>query len=229
MTVRLYLVRHAESTWNVEGRVQGQADPPLSEQGQAQAARLADRFRGDAVTALYTSPLQRALNTAERVAQATGLPVRVDDRLKEHNLGLFTGHIWADIVEQYPEFAKAWMEQALDMPGGEKHTALRARAAGVVEDIVAQHAEGRVVVVSHGGLLGEYLAHLLRLDANRRHPFRFDNASVSVVEVGGALTRVHRLNDVSHLMVAPPPLFADPTRENFESPSQRLRDHPLPE
>ncbi len=207
MTVRLYLVRHAESTWNLEGRVQGQADPPLSERGYAQARQLADRFRGDAATALYASPLQRARHTAERIAQAIQLPVRFDDRLKEHNLGLFTGHVWTDIVEQYPEFSKVWMEQALDMPGGEKHFAFRARAAAVMEDVVAQHPEGRVVVVSHGGLLGEYLAHLLGLDAQRRHPFRFDNASVSVVEVGGPLMRIHRLNDVSHLLVAaaPPP------------------------
>lgn len=214
MTVRVYLVRHAESTWNVEGRVQGQADPPLSERGHTQAMRLADRFRGDAITALYASPLQRARHTAERIARATDLPVRFDDRLKEHNLGLFTGHVWTDIVEQYPEFARVWMEQALDMPGGEKHSAFRARAAAVMEDIVAQHSEGKIVVVSHGGLLGEYLAHLLGLDLNRRHPFRFDNASVSVVDVGGPLTRVHRLNDVSHLMLAASPPSGDHSGED---------------
>jgi len=205
LAVRLYLVRHAESTWNAEGRVQGQADPPLSERGLTQAAQLAYRFRGDTITALYASTLQRARQTAERIAKAADLPVRFDDRLKEHNLGLFTGLIWTEIVAQYPEFAKSWMEQALDMPGGEKHVAFRRRAAGVMQDIVAQHSEGKIVVVSHGGILGEYLAYLLGLDPDRRHPFRFDNASVSIVEVGGVMSRLHRLNDVSHLMVAVPP------------------------
>ncbi len=204
MTVRLYLVRHAESTWNAEGRVQGQADPPLNEQGLEQAARLADRFRGEAVAALYASPLQRARQTAERIAAAVQLPVQIDDRLKEHDMGLFTGVVWMDIVTQHPEFSQIWMEQAWDMPGGEKQPVFRARAVGVMQDIVARHPNGKIVVVSHGGILGEYLAHLLGLDPSRRHPFRFDNASVSVVDVA-VLSRVHRLNDVSHLLAAPSP------------------------
>lgn len=202
MNVRLYLVRHAESTWNAEGRVQGQADPPLSERGLAQAERLAERFRGEPIDALYSSPLERARQTAERIAEATALETQIDDRLKEHNMGLFTGLVWREIVEQFPEFARAWMERAMDMPGGEKQAAFHMRATGVMQDIAARHPDGRIVVVSHGGILGEYLAHLLGLDPERRPPFRFDNASVSVVEVGGPLPtlRVHRLNDVSHLI-----------------------------
>jgi probable phosphoglycerate mutase len=199
----LYLVRHAESTWNAEGRVQGQADPPLSGMGLAQAAQLAGRFRDEPVAALYSSPLLRARQTAEPIAGVTGLAIQFDDRLKEHHTGLFTGLVWMDIVAQYPEFAQAWMDQAMDMPGGEKHAALRARAAGVMQDIVARHAEGQIVVVSHGGVLGEYLAHVLGLDPGRRHPFRFDNASLSLIEVGGAFPRLHRLNDVSHLTATP--------------------------
>ncbi len=202
MNVRLYLVRHAESTWNAEGRVQGHADPPLSERGLAQAERLAERFRGEPIDALYSSPLERARQTAERIAEATALATQIDDRLKEHDMGLFTGLVWREIVEQFPEFSRAWMERAMDMPGGEKQAAFHMRATGVMQDIAARHPDGQIVVVSHGGILGEYLAHLLGLDPERRPPFRFDNASVSVVEVGGPLPapRVHRLNDVSHLI-----------------------------
>jgi len=202
LTVQLYLVRHAESTWNAEGRVQGQADPPLNERGLAQAARLAERFRGEPIDALYSSPLQRARQTAERIAEALALVSRMDDRLKEHDVGLFTGLVWREIVEQFPEFSRTWMERAMDMPGGEKQAAFRARAAGVMQDITARHPAGKIVVVSHGGILGAYLARLLGLDPERRPPFRFDNASVSVVEIGGSLPalRVHRLNDVSHLI-----------------------------
>ena len=205
MSVRLYLVRHAESTWNAEGRVQGQADPPLSEQGLAQAARLAERFRGEPIDALYSSPLERARQTADRIAEATALVTRIDDRLKEHDVGLFTGLVWREIVEQFPEFSQAWMERAMDMPGGEKQAAFHMRATGVMQDIVARHPGGRIVVVSHGGILGRYLAHLLGLTPEQPPPFHFDNASVSVVEVGDPLptpryARVHRLNDVSHLI-----------------------------
>jgi broad specificity phosphatase PhoE len=197
----LYLVRHAESIWNAEGRVQGQADPPLSKRGQVQANLLAARFRDNGVAALYSSPLQRARATAEAISAVVGQPLQVDERLKENDLGLFTGLVWSEIVEHFPEFAAAWMVQPLDMPGGEKHHEFRARAAGVMQDIAARHADGHVIVVSHGGILGEYLAYILGIEPNRRHPFRFDNASVTVLEVGGPMPRLHRLNDVSHLQI----------------------------
>ena len=88
----------------------------------------------------------------------------------------------------------------MDMPGGEKQQAFRERAAAAVGDIVARHAGERIIIVSHGGILGEYLAHGLGLDVTRRHPFRFDNASISEVEAGSSLMRIHHLNDVAHLL-----------------------------
>jgi len=212
VAVKFYLVRHAESTWNAEGRVQGQADPPLSARGQAQAAQLAERFGGEPFTALYASPLQRARQTAEPIATSVGLPIRFDDRLKEHHMGLFTGLIWIEIAQQFPEFAQAWMVHAMDMPGGEKHLVFRARTAEVMQEIAIRHPSGTVLVVSHGGILGEFLAHLLGFDPNRRHPFRFDNASVSVVELGSTGPRVNWLNDVSHLKVIT--LAEDGSRSN---------------
>ncbi|HEY4689707.1 MAG TPA: histidine phosphatase family protein [Anaerolineae bacterium] len=205
MSVRLYLIRHAESIWNAEGRVQGQADPPLSERGLSQAGQVADRFRGQPIAALYSSPLQRARQTAECIAGTIGRPVQVEERLKEHNMGLFTGLVWMEIAQQFPEFAAAWMHQAMDMPGGEKQHVFRARATGVIEDIAARHPDSRVIVVSHSGIFGEYLAHLLGLHPEKRHPFRFENASISEVEVGSSLLRIHRLNDVGHLLDAAPP------------------------
>lgn len=221
MSARVYLVRHAESVWNAEGRVQGQADPPLSEAGLAQAAQLADRFRGKAVAGVYTSPLQRARQTAEAIAGAVSQPVRVDDRLKEHDVGLFTGLVWGEIVTRFPEFAEAWLEQPFDMPGGERQLAFRGRAVSALQDIMARHTSGEVVVVSHAGILGEYLAHALGLATNRRHPFRFDNASVTLLEVGGAMPRLHRLNDVSHL--APPlSLTVNPARRDEGNGRQDL-------
>lgn len=206
MAVRLFLVRHAESTWNAEGRVQGQADPALNERGLMQAARLGNRFRNEGIDALYSSPLQRARQTAEVISMATGVPIRYDDQLKEHDLGLFTGHRWSDIIEQYPELSKYWMEEARDMPGGEKQYVFHSRAAGTLRALAEEHASGKVAIVSHGGVFGEYLHYLLGLDREQRHPFHFDNASVSIVEVGGVVPRVLRLNDVSHLTPSTSPL-----------------------
>lgn len=206
MAVRLYLVRHAESTWNAEGRVQGQADPPLNERGLMQAARVANRFRSEHVGILYSSPLQRARQTAEVIAMATGLQIHYEDQLKEHDLGLFTGQVYAEIVEQFPELSQFWMEEARDMPGGEKQYAFHSRAAGTIRAIAERHANAKIAIVSHAGLFCEYLAYLLELDRKRHHPFQFDNASVSIVEVGGPLPRIIRLNDISHLVPSTSPL-----------------------
>jgi broad specificity phosphatase PhoE len=195
------LVRHGETTWNADGRIQGRADPPLNDRGRAQAEQLADRFRGDGIRALYSSPQQRARQTAERIAAATGLPIQFDDRLQEHDMGVFTGLTGAEIAERYPEFVREWAGGAIDIPGGETTIDFRARAVGVMQDIAARHAAGKVVVVAHGGLMAQFLAGLLDLDPARRHPFRFDNASVSIVDLG-AVPRLYRLNDVSHLLIA---------------------------
>jgi probable phosphoglycerate mutase len=199
LTVRLHLVRHAESTWNAEGRIQGRADPALSEQGLWQARRLADRFRQQRFDALYSSPQQRARQTAERIAEVTGLPVQLDNRLMEHDTGVFTGLVWEQVVDRFPDFAKIFIEQSPDMPDGEKRADLRARTSSVMQEIVAAHPGGSVVIVTHGGLMGAYLVDLLGLDPQRRHPFEFENGSISVVDVGGAVPKLRRLNDVCHL------------------------------
>ncbi len=171
-----------------------------------QAARLANRFRGERIGVLYSSPLQRARQTAEIIAMATGLPIRYDEQLKEHDLGLFTGQVYAEIVDRFPELSQFWMEEARDMPGGEKQYAFHSRAAGTIRAITEKHTDAKIAIVSHAGLFGEYLAYLLELDRKRRHPFQFDNASVSIVEVGGLMPRIIRLNDISHLVLSTSPL-----------------------
>jgi broad specificity phosphatase PhoE len=118
---------------------------------------------------------------------------------------------------RFPEFAAAWMEQPFDMPGGEKHLAFRARAVSALQDIVTRHPSSRVAIVSHGGILGEYLSHVLGMATNRRHPFRFDNASVTLIEVDGVMPRLHRLNDTSHLLGIPVPVVYRAGGENQDN------------
>ena len=111
---RLLLIRHGRSTWNADKRIQGQADPPLDEVGREQARRLAERLRGDPPVALYTSPLQRARETAEIVGQALDVPVVPDGRLKEYDVGAITGLTWEQVVEQHPDVAHACASGAPD-------------------------------------------------------------------------------------------------------------------
>jgi len=183
----------------------------LSEKGRQQAQRLALRFREIDIAAVYASPLQRAQHTADAIAAAKGLSVFTDERLKERDVGLFTGLTWEEIVERYPDIARSWGAfQSVAMPRGEAHDALQERAGQALAEIVREYVDRDVVVVSHGGLLGAYLLKLLKTDPDLGRLFHFDNASVTLVELNGERPHLHRVNDISHL------LWVDPSGSRHE-------------
>ena len=198
--IRLFLIRHGRSTWNAARRIQGQADPPLDGVGREQARRLAERLREDAPVVLYTSPLHRARETAEIIGEALGVPVAPDERLKEYDVGDITGLTWAQIGEQHPDVAQRWAEdpESLVIPGEEGDAPFRARVAAVFGEMISRHAGETMGVVAHGGTLGAYLNHLLGLPS-RFSPFRFANASLSIVELNPVRPRIVLLNDTCHL------------------------------
>jgi broad specificity phosphatase PhoE len=204
MLTRLFLIRHGRSVWNAEGRIQGHADPPLDDVGREQARRLAGRLQGGAMVALYTSPLQRARETADIIGQALGVPVVADERLKEYGIGVVTGLTFEQVAEQYPDVARRWTaaQEHLDIPGEEGSAQFRARVVAAFDDILARHADGPVGVVAHGGTFGDYLNHLIGL-ARRHSPFRFGNGSLTIVEVNPVRPRIVLLNDTCHLRGEP--------------------------
>lgn len=194
----LVLIRHARSAWNAEGRWQGHADPPLDDFGLRQAEALADYLRGEALAAVYSSPLRRALQTAEPVARAHGLTVRLDDRLKERDVGVWSGLTEAEVRERYPEHFKPdwWLHGP---PGGEGQAALITRTAAALDDVLAAHPEASVAVVSHGGSLNAGLAHLLGLPFGRPVSFRFTNTSFARVAVQAGRVHVLSIGETPHL------------------------------
>ena len=202
--IRLYLIRHGCSVWNVEGRIQGQADPPLDVTGREQARRLAGRLSDEGLVAVYTSPLQRARETADIIGRALDVPVLPDERLQEYDVGDISGLTWEQVAEQYPEVMKRWAEDrgGLDIPlrlaNEEGIGPFRSRVVAAFDDIFERHAGESVGVVAHGGTLGTYLNHLIEL-STWKSPFRFDNASLSIVEVNSMRPRIVLLNDICHL------------------------------
>ena len=201
MTVKLWLVRHGRTAWNAEGRIQGQVDLPLDEMGRQQAHHVAERLKNVAVAAIYSSPLQRARQTAEMIGAALNLPVAFDDRLKEYDFGVLSGLTWADVVAQHPKLAQRWADDIWSVPieGSEGRAAFHSRIAAAMQTIAAVHDQQQVVVVAHGGAFAAYLTALLNLDVNRRHPFHFANASLSVIEIDERLIGINVLNDTCHL------------------------------
>ncbi|MGB9594512.1 MAG: histidine phosphatase family protein [Anaerolineae bacterium] len=200
--MRLIFVRHGESVWNHEGRVQGIADPPLSERGRAQAALVAERLaREFNPAAVYASALQRATETGRIIAVRLGLPLHVDARLNEYDIGALTGLTDAEIAQQYPDIRAKWeMDvQWVPIPGEEGLYRFLDRITRAIEDIIAVHPGDAEVVVTHGGVMALYLGDLIGLNPRQRMPWRFDNASISIVEPEGARPRIVRLNDTAHM------------------------------
>lgn len=147
----LILVRHGETDWNVEGRYQGQADPPLNDTGLRQARQTALELQNLGLYALYTSDLRRAQQTAQVIAETSGLTMRLEPRLREVNLGEWEGMLYTEIKACYPELLRHWEEEPLKTTptGGESIWALRHRVLDAVAEIVDRHTGQQVCIVTH--------------------------------------------------------------------------------
>ena len=149
---RLLLVRHGQTDWNYEGRYQGQADPPLNHQGRTQAQALAAQLTGEPLSAIYSSDLHRALETAQIIARGLAVPIQVDARLREIKLGRWEGMLYADIQAQYPALWWAREQDPVHVraPDGENVAELTKRVYEMANEISARYTSGQVLVVTHG-------------------------------------------------------------------------------
>jgi glucosyl-3-phosphoglycerate phosphatase len=200
---RLVLVRHGQTDWNREGRWQGHADPGLNDlgwrQADAAAARLAREYAGSPVV---TSDLRRAAQTASRAAAALGVEPTVDVRLREVDVGEWSGLTRDQVRERDQDGYLAW-EQGRNhgYPGGETFAELTARATAAMHELFERHAGGTVVAVCHGGTIRSMVASALSIgDAGRRLLATGANGSLSVLDTrrGGGIGLVS-LNDAGHL------------------------------
>jgi broad specificity phosphatase PhoE len=202
--MRFLFIRHGMSIANAEGRIQGQFDSPLSEQGREQSQALSRRLvqEEQSVSAIYASDLSRAAETAEILASSLEVPVVLDERLREYGFGVLTGVVWRDVQHLHPEIWRAYYERHEwgPIPGEEGNEVFHTRLAAALADIQMGHGEeDTVAVVTHGGSLGMIMAGLLGMALQRPHPFRFGNASLSVVEIGPRGWVLSRLNDTCHI------------------------------
>lgn len=155
METRFLLVRHAESTWNAAGRWQGHGDPPLSRWGREQAAALAARIAGEDVDLVVASDLRRALETAEVLGACVGRLPEVDRRLRELDVGAWTGLTRAEIEQRDGSALARFLSGDLHAPagGGESRAALAARAVPAVAELAGAHPGARIAVVTHLGVV----------------------------------------------------------------------------
>jgi broad specificity phosphatase PhoE len=147
----LYMVRHGETPWNVEGRYQGQLDPPLSKKGRQQAQATANSLAPLGFDAIFSSDLARARQTAEALADITNLAIQLDSRLREIHQGQWQGVLIDDIRAGWPDEIYGWENDPWHYhpPGGERLQALQTRLSAVIRDIAARHPQGKVAVFTH--------------------------------------------------------------------------------
>ncbi|WP_423595629.1 histidine phosphatase family protein [Roseateles sp. MS654] len=176
-------IRHGETAWNREGRLQGHLNLPLNELGVRQAERLGAALADHSIDAVYASDLDRAAVTARHVAAPHGLAVRLDVRLRERAFGVHEGKLWTEIETAFPEDALRWRRRdpAFEPPGGESLSTLYARCIGVVSELAAAHAGQTIAVVAHGGVLDCLYRAATRIDLQAPRSWVLGNASVNRV------------------------------------------------
>lgn len=190
----VYLARHGESDWNAEARWQGHADRPLTALGRRQAAELAERLAGVPITAVYSSDLRRARDTADAVAAARGLPVRTMPELREIDVGSWSGLTRAEAEERFPDAYRRWVDGGHGWDDGETYEGMTRRVLTAVLGIATGHPGDTVLVVAHGGPIRALHAVALDMDvaAHRRVRPVEPNARLSRVTVeNGRLTVPH--------------------------------------
>ncbi len=179
---RIIAVRHGETSWNVEARIQGQLDIGLNENGKWQAQRVGEALSSEEVCALYTSDLARAHQTALSIAQATGVQAVPEQGLRERSFGLFEGKTFDEIQETWPDHAHNWRKRMPEWQppqGGESLLQLRERVTRTLQELAARHPGEQIVVVAHGGVLDALYRVATGQEVNSPRTWELPNAAIN--------------------------------------------------
>jgi len=205
MSTTILLIRHGETPWNAERRLQGHIDIPLNERGLQQAAALGQALAGEPLAAVLSSDLQRARQTAQAVAELQHLPVQTDALLRERCYGAFEGLLYADIAARYPHEYAQWQSRQIDavMPSAERQAEsfrqFYARANGAIARWAQQYDGQTIALVAHGGVLECAYRAAVGMSLDSPRDFQVRNASVNrFSHADGKLHLVHWGN-IEHL------------------------------
>ena len=178
---RVLAVRHGETAWNVENRIQGQLDVPLNELGHWQAQQLALAMSGESIDAIYTSDLRRTIETAAPVAQACKLTCVTDPGLRERGFGVFEGLTFTEIEERWPEQSARWRRREPDFgaEGGETLNEFYSRSVATATRLATAHLGQTIMIVTHGGVLDCLYRAASRVALDAPRSWQIGNASVN--------------------------------------------------
>jgi probable phosphoglycerate mutase len=182
---RIIAVRHGETAWNVDTRIQGQLDIGLNDHGLWQAERVGAALADEVIDRIYSSDLQRAHTTAQAIARHTAnqaaRDVQLHTGLRERGFGTFEGETWADIAEKWPDESRRWKQRDPHFapPGGETPTQLLERVRSTVDDIAARHPGEHIVLVAHGGVMDMLYRLATRQELHAARTWHLGNAAIN--------------------------------------------------
>jgi probable phosphoglycerate mutase len=207
-TTNIILIRHGETAWNAERRLQGHLDIALNPEGERQAAALAAALARERFDLIVASDLLRARQTAEAVARAHGMQVALDPALRERCYGGFEGLLYAEIEQRFPAEFAAWQRRDVDaaLPLGANHgetfRQFYSRAMQAITGWAAAHPGQTLALVAHGGVLECAYRAALGLPMETRRDFRIDNASINRFTLADGVLALQSWGEVEHLTAA---------------------------
>lgn len=206
--MEILLIRHGETAWNRERRMQGHIDIPLNDEGVRQARALGVALARERPDTIYSSDLQRARDTAQAVADIHGMPVHLTDALRERCYGAFEGMTYQEIGERYPEEMRLWKARDLHarFPAGERDAEtlheFHLRCVATITGIVRSHDGGKLLIVAHGGVLDCLYRAATGMALNAERNFGIVNAAINRLQWDGEQLTLLQWADDAHLTAA---------------------------
>lgn len=179
---RIVAVRHGETAWNVDARIQGQLDIQLNDTGRWQARCVGQALTGEPLSAVYSSDLGRAHETARAIGEAAGVQVVAHTGLRERRFGMFEGKTFDEIHQAWPDHAQNWKKRIPDWEppqGGESLLQLRERVSRTVADLASRHRGEQIAVVAHGGVLDTLYRIATGQDVNSPRTWQLPNGAIN--------------------------------------------------
>jgi broad specificity phosphatase PhoE len=205
LTTHVVIIRHGQSQGNAEGRFGGHTDTPLSTRGRKQAEATAKALASENFSAIYSSDLPRAIETASPLAKLVGVRLETTDALRERSVGVMEGLTFEEAAEQHPEQYQALLRRDFEhvLVGGESYRQTLDRASRQLDEAIEQHKGGRIALFAHTGTICILILHLMgALDAPDLKPVWIATANCGIARFDlrdDGFVRVLTINDTRHL------------------------------